>query len=37
MGRWQTVRQTWKNKYAENEQRYKASLNILKDMFDQEK
>ena len=36
MKQWQKVRNEWKKSYAENEERYKESMNILKEMFDRE-
>ena len=36
MKQWQSVRQDWKQAYAVNEERYKDSMKILKDMFERE-
>ncbi len=34
MGHWQAVKRSWKTAYAKNEERYKDSLEVLKNMFE---
>ena len=37
MVRWYKVRKRWKTSSAKNEERYKGSMNLLKDMFEKQR
>lgn len=34
MSRWQSVRKAWREAHAANEERYRDSMDVLKDMFE---